>query len=213
MISTLLGPLPAALVALIGYAASALTLLCVVPLCVATWRGRAQPSPVTWTVWALVGIVATVAMARGGAPAPAWLLKGALSLGPVAVAVVAAVRGVRWQADVTDRGSLVLGLVGTAIYAFTGQGLAAVYTAMLVDAVGAVPTWRRAWSHPYGELVLTYALALASVVAVLVTLPLPWTALSAAYLSFLAVQMASIIAVLVAGRRRVRAAALARVTR
>lgn len=208
--TTILGMVPATVVDVVSWLASAVTLLCVAPLCVLTWQRKAHPSPVTWAIWAAVGIVATAAMALGGAPWSAWLLKGALSLGPVAVAVVASVRGGSWQADRIDRVCLYAGALGTVVYAVVliggteaaSAGLIAVGMAMLVDAIGAGPTWARGWREPRGELILTYALALGSVLAVLCILPWPWTLLSAAYLCFLAVQMISIIAVLYAGRRR-----------
>lgn len=204
---TIIGSVPEGWAIAVGWLSSVITLLCVVPLCWATLKGHASPRPVTWAIWAGVGLVATVAMARGGAPFEAWLLKGALSLGPVAVALAATLAGVRWVADWSDRISLPLGLAGLVIYAFTGVGLVAVFVAIAVDVIGAVPTWRNAWRNPYDELIITYALALVSVLAVLGVLPLPWTWLSASYLCFLAVQMTSIIAVLVLARRKARHAA------
>jgi hypothetical protein len=209
---TILGMVPAGVIDVVSWLASAVTLLCVLPLCILTWQGKAHPRPVTWAIWAAVGIVATLAMAVGGAPWSAWLLKGALSLGPVAVALIAAYKGEGVVADRVDRWCLVVGSVGTFAYGLlltqgadaAEAGLLAVGTAMLVDAIGAVPTWLNAWRHPHDELITTYALALASVVAVLCILPVPWTWLSSAYLCFLAVQMASIIGVLWVGRRRVR---------
>jgi hypothetical protein len=211
-VNTILGTVPAGVIDVVSWLASAITLLCVVPLCVATLRRKARPSPVTWTIWAAVGLVATFAMALGGAPWSAWLLKGALSLGPIAVAGCALGAGIPMVADRFDRWSYVLGSLGAGVYAYllvegitaATAGLVAVGAAMAVDAIGAVPTWRRAWKHPHDELILTYALALASVVAVLCILPVPWTWLSSAYLCFLAVQMVSIIGVLWAGRRRAR---------
>lgn len=202
MIPTLLGPLPPGIVTAVTWLAFAVTLGCVIPLCVLTWRRQADPSAITWGIWAAVGIVATIAMARGGAPPAAWLQKGALSLGPVAVAVVALWRLPRVRPDRLDRWCLALGVAGTIAYAFTGEGLVAVAAAMIIDAIGAGPTWRRAWRNPHGELITTYALALGSVLVTLAIITTPWTLLSAAYLGFLALQMASIIVVLALGRRR-----------
>lgn len=212
---TIIGTIHVSTATTVGWISSIITLLCVVPLMIATRRGEARPSPVTWAVWFAVGMIATIGMALGGAPLSAWLIKLGLSLGPIAVAIYAVRCGVPWTADRTDRVSLTLGMAGTALYAAVyfgalgpadpvSAGLVAVGTAMAVDAIGAWPTWVRAWRYPHDELILTYALALSSVIAVLVTLPLPWTWLSASYLVFLALQMASIIALLAAGRLRDR---------
>lgn len=221
MTTTLLGPLQDGTIMAVSWTANALTLLCVAPLCWATWKAkddpqRAHPSPVTWGIWFLVGMVATVGLALGGAPTSAWTIKLFLSLGPVIVAAVALYRGERLLATAVDRWSLALGGVGLLAYVLVYfgvigpadpymAGLVAVGTAILVDAIGAGPTWANGWRDgaPLAEVV-TFTLALVSVVAVLCILPWPWTWLSATYLVFLALQMASIIAVDVAGRRRVR---------
>lgn len=220
MTATILGPLPDGVVSAVSTAANWLVLLCVAPLCWATWRypyddpRRAHPSPVTWGIWFLVGMVATVGLALGGAPTSAWTIKLFLSLGPVIVAVVALWRGERLLATRVDRWSLALGGAGLVAYvlAYFGvvgpadpyaAGLVAVGTAIAVDAIGAGPTWAAGWRYgaPMAELV-TFALALVSVVAVLCILPWPWTWLSATYLVFLGLQMVSIIAVDAVGRHR-----------
>jgi len=211
--TTLLGPLPDGVIATVSWTANVLTLLCVAPLCWATWRydyddpRRAHPRPVTWGIWFLVGMIATVGLALGGAPTSAWTIKLFLSLGPVIVAAVALYRGERLLVTRVDRWSLGLGLLGVAIYipvyfGWVGPadayaaGLVAAAAAILVDIIGAGPTWEAGWRYgaPLPEIV-TFALAWVSVSAVLCILPWPWTLLSSAYLWFLWAQMLSIIAV------------------
>lgn len=226
MTVTLLGPLPDGVVGAVSWLANALTLLCIVPLCWATWRHnysdpkRAHPKPVTWGVWFVVGSVATVGMALGGAPASAWLLKLCLSLGPAVVAAVALYKGERLIVTRVDRWSLWLCALGIVVYVplYFGwigpadpvaAGLVVVGMAILVDVIAAGPTYHEAWRspEPVAEIV-TFGLALVSVLAVLCILPTPWTWLGSTYLVFLAFQMGSIIAVLWLGRRRVPRAAV-----
>ena len=223
MTTTLLGPLPDGVISAVSWTANILTLLCVAPLCWSTLRydfddpRRAHPRPVTWGIWFLVGMIATVGLALGGAPTSAWTIKLFLSLGPVIVAAVALYRGEKLLVTRVDRWSLGLGLLGVLVYipiyfGWIGPadayaaGLVAAGTAILVDAIGAGPTWEAGWRDgaPMPEIV-TFALALVSVCAVLCILPWPWTLLSSAYLVFLAVQMVSIIAVDVWGNARVAA--------
>lgn len=232
MTTTLLGPLPDGTISAVSWTANILTLLCVAPICWATWRydhddpRRAHPKPVTWGIWFLVGIVATVGLALGGAPTSAWSIKLFLSLGPVIVFAIALWRGEQLIVTRADRWSLILGGIGVVVYVVVyfgwlatylpsyfwwmgagdpyTAGLVAAATAIVVDTIGAVPTWVNGWEHgaPTAEVV-TFALALVSVLAVLCILPWPWTLLSAAYLVFLALQMASIIAVDYRGRRHI----------
>jgi len=218
--TTLLGPLPDGVITWVSWVANVLTLVCIVPLCWATWRyehddpRRAHPKPAMWGVWFIVGSVATVGTALGGAPAAAWLLKGFLSLGPAIVAVVALARGERLIVTRIDRWSLWLCVAGIVVYVplFFGwigpaepvaAGLVVVGMAILVDIIAASGTYHDAWRspEPMAEIV-TFGLALVSVLAVLCILPMPWTWLGSVYLAFLALQMTSIIAVLWAGRRR-----------
>jgi hypothetical protein len=130
-------------------------------------------------------------------------------------------RGNRQRALTVRKWSLTLSGTAVVIYVLMyfgaddpyAAGLVAVATAIAVDAIGAVPTWVNGWRDgaPPAEI-LTFGLALVSVVAVLCILPWPWTWLSATYLVFLGLQMISIIAVDVWGRHRAqlhRPAALA----
>lgn len=211
MITTVLGPLPAGLVETLGIATSVLTLLCVLPLCALTWLGRKHPAVVTWGLWAPIGLVATVGMALGGAPWTSWLLKGFLSAGPLLVAIVSAIKGGSWRTDRFDKLVIALGALGTVAYVAVyfgaigpadpaAAGVVAVCMAILVDGIAVWPTWVRAWRNPHGELVFTYLVAWCCVLTGLLIMPLPWTFLGSAILIFLALQMLSIIVVLVSGR-------------
>lgn len=184
--------------------ASFATVACVVPLIIATARRQTYPSPVTWGTWAAVGIVAGVAMARADAPWPAWTLKLALALGPLGVCAVALVARVPWVRDPWETVALALGTVGVALYVLTGadESTIAILTAIGVDAIGGVPTLRRAWRSPHGELVRTYVIALVALLATLAILPRPWTFTGTAALLFVGAQMIAIITVFLLARRR-----------
>ena len=175
MITTLLGSMSEATANEVARYAGYLTLLCVLPLCILTLLGRAHPAAVTWGLWAPIGFVATIGMAFGGAPFGAWFPKLCLSSGPLLVFICAAVKG-QWRADPCEHPRTVatIGIVGTIAYVaiYSGAigpadavlaGQVAVLAAILVDTVGAWPTWVRAWRNPHGELISTYALAWVSV--------------------------------------------------
>jgi len=213
---TIIGPVDPVTAAWVAVIATAVTMLCVAPLCIATWRHQAHPPVVTWAIWAPIGLSAALGSYLGGAPITTWLIKLGLSVGPIAVVIVGLLRGEPFIASRLDRWCVAFGGAGIVAYVLVyfgaigpadpvAAGLIVVGVAILVDCIGAGPTWRKAWRER-GTLaeVATFALALASVVAGLATLPLPWTLLSSSNLLFLAAQMASIIAVLLAGRARKR---------
>jgi hypothetical protein len=213
MTTTLLGPLPTSVTDAVAHYAAWLSLLCIAPLAVQTIRGRAHPPAVTWGVWAPVGLVASFALAFSGQPFGTWYLKLFLSLGPLIMFIVAAIWAGNWRTDRFDWAAIAIAVGGTSIYigAFNADDPRAPYVAvvmaMLVDTAGIWPTWRRAWRNPrdgFTAQVATFGLAAVSVIAVLLTLPWPWTFLSAGLLLFLLAQMISIIAVFTAGQIRER---------
>lgn len=221
MTPTLLGPLPDDLRETVSTVTSWVFLLCIIPT---IWPlrhrmadpRRTHPKPVTWGTWFIVGSMATIGQALGGVPVEAWIAKAFLSLGPLIIAVAALIRHEPLIVDAVDRWSLWLCVAGTAVYVplYFGwfgpaepvaAGLVVVGVAILVDSIAAVPTWHSALHRraPIGEIV-TFALALVAVLAVLCILPWPWTWLGSALLCFLALQMVSIIGTLAFGRSRVR---------
>jgi hypothetical protein len=216
---TLLGPLPDTVITALSWATSWLFLLCIAPL---LWSlhypyrhpKRAHAKPVMWGTWFIVGSMATVGQALGGAPPQSWWAKGALSLGPIIVAVVAVLRHEPLVITRVDRWSLWMCLLGIVIYiplyfGWLGSpvpyraGEFVVVVAMLVDTVAAAGMLYGAWRgrEPVTQIV-TFALALGGVLTVLCILPVPWTFLSAGTLCFLAAQQVLIIGALAGGRAR-----------
>lgn len=185
-------------------AANIIAVACVVPLCVLTLRRITRPSPVTWSLWAAVGVIAAGAMAAGGAPAAAWTLKLALSIGPAAIAVCAVIARVPWRMGRWDHVCLGIGVAGCALYAWTGDGLFAVWFSIAINIIGTVPTVMHAWREPWRESVFPFTCAAVSVTAVLLTIPLPWTAIGVTYPLYLLVDTALIVVVILVARRRPR---------
>jgi hypothetical protein len=213
--TTLLGPLPDTVVTALSWATSWLFLLCLAPL---LWSlhwpyqdgRRAHVKPVMWFTWFVVGSMATFGQAFGGAPPQAWWAKGALSAGPLLVAVVAVLRHEPLIITWVDKWTLWMCAAGILIYvplyfgfSHSDAGVFVVVVAMLVDTVAAAGMLYGSWRgrEPVTQIV-TFSLALAGVLTVLCILPVPWTFLSAGTLCFLAVQQVLIIGALAGGRAR-----------
>lgn len=229
MTPTLLGPLDNDLIETVATACRWIFLLCIIPI---IWPlryplghpQRTHPKPMTWGVWFLVGSMATIGQAFGGAPPDAWLAKLFLSIGPAVVAVLALLRHEPIVADVVDRWSLALCALGVAVYipltfGWIGPadpvlgGLVVINVAIIVDTIAAVPTCHSALHRhaPVGEIV-TFGFALAATLVTMAILPVPWTWLSNALFVVLALQMIAIIASLVIGRARTPQAVAPEVT-
>jgi hypothetical protein len=215
--NTLIGPISESTASAIGVIAPIISLLCIIPMCVALFKpydaaGRSHPPPVTWGLWFFVGLVATVGIALGGAPFASWGYKLGLSLGPIIVALLAVWRKEPVIATRIDRLTFYIGTGGLllyiVIYTATSDPVAAgwisVIAAMVVDTIAAWPTWHSAMNRhaPMAE-VITFAIAWVTTTVVLLTLPVPWTFLSAGIFVFLWFQMLSIIITLLIGRKRI----------
>jgi len=221
MTVTLLGPLSDATIVAVLWVTSWLFLLCIAPLLWSTIRyrydeapKRAHPKPVMWATWFLIGSMATIGQALGGAPLQAWWAKGVLSLGPAIVAVVAVLRHEPLVITRVDRWTLWLCAVGIVIYIplYFGligpadpvaAGVVVVVTAMLVDAIASAGMlYSAVHSREPLTQIVTFALALCGVLTILAILPVPWTFLSAGLLIFLGVQQVLIITAFAYGRAR-----------
>jgi len=219
MTETLIGPLSDTTIVAVTWATSWLFLLCITPL---LWSlhypyehpRRAHAKPVMWGTWFIVGSMATVGQALGGAPFESWWAKAVLSTGPLIVAVVAVLRHEPLVITKVDQWTLWMCLIGVAIYiplffgllgpaAPEGAGIFVVIVAMVVDTVAAAGMLYGAWRgrEPVTQIV-TFTLALGGVLTILCTLPVPWTFLSAGIFVFLAAQQVLIIAALIGGRVR-----------
>jgi len=219
MTVTLLGALPNPLIETIATVCRWVFLLCIVPI---IWPlrhplghpQRTHPEPVTWLTWFLVGSMATIGQALGGAPYDAWAGKLFLSLGPLVVGVLALLRREPLVANTVDRWSLALCAAGVAAYVpltfgWIGPadpvlgGLVVINVAIVVDTIAAVPTCYSALHRhaPVGEIV-TFGVALAATLTTMAILPVPWTWLSNALFVVLAAQMVAIIVSLSLGRAR-----------
>jgi len=219
MTVTLLGPLDDGVIETVATVCRWIFLLCIIPT---IWPlrhrmndpRRTHPKPGMWLVWFIVGSMATIGQAFGGAPFDAWAAKAFLTLGPLIIAVLALLRHEPLVMNAVDRRSLVLCAAGIAAYIplYFGwfgpadplaAGLVVVGLAMLVDGIAAVPTWYDTVRRhvPVGEIV-TFALAFVAVLATLAILPWPWTWLGSMLLVFLAAQQVTLIATMVIGRVR-----------
>lgn len=204
MITTVVGSVPASLATAVSWAANAVAVLCIIPLCVTTLQRKTDPPPATWGIWAAAGIVGSAGMAMAGADASAWSLKLALSVGPLAVAIVSRIVGVPWVVRPVDRWCLVLAGIGLVFLLF-GEGLAAMWLAIAVNIIGSVPTCLHGLRAPFRARYFPFACASGSVLAVLaLAVPWPWTVASVAYLLYLLIDTSAIMAFIAYGRARAR---------
>jgi len=135
--------------AYIGLAAGALLISASVPYLYSILRGTTRPSRVSWGVWTLVGLVLLASYRASGATDTIWLATGYFVV-PLAVFLLS----LRYRApgfSHFDLGCLTGALLGIAAWVALRSAPAAVFICIAVDAVGALPTLRKAYSDPLSE--------------------------------------------------------------
>jgi hypothetical protein len=181
------------LIAILG---SLLAVAGTVPYVIETIKGKAKPRVVSWFTWALLtGIAAAAAFSDGQLAAGFFALAGTLATGSVVVA------GWRYgdrtftRLDIVCQVSVLVGLVLWLI--FNSPALA-VWAAIIIDFVGFLPTYKHAWDKPKEETPIFFALVCAGgLLATLAALPVGgWTVTSVAYQLYVALSMASCLAIL-----------------
>ena len=86
----------------------------------------------------------------------AWLV-GAGGLACLLIFVFALFRGEK-EIVLLDKACLVLALIGIVLWAITSNPLTAVILAVIIDGLGFVPTYRKAYKKPKEETLITYLL-------------------------------------------------------
>lgn len=120
-----------------------------VPYIIETIRGNTKPRIVTWLTWALLtGIAGAASMSAGQLGAAVFALLGTVATSSVVVA------GLRYgdrsftRLDLACLAGVLLGLV---LWLSLDNPIFAIWTAILIDFVGLVPTLVHAWKQPMAE--------------------------------------------------------------
>lgn len=126
------------------------------PYLYSVFKRKTQPHEFTWLLFLLT---------QGTATAILWLNGGgrgamALTIGTVFITVVFFLSLIDGQRDITksDIACLVLALAAFPLWLVLKQPLAATILLTSIDMLAYVPTFRKAYKHPYSETVLTWSL-------------------------------------------------------
>lgn len=208
MIPTVVGPVPTAVATAVTWTSYAIAVLCVIPPLLRGWR----PPPATWGIWTAAGVVGSIGIAMAGGGPATWGLKLALTVGPAIACMVSVRAGVPWRTTRTDTVCLALAAVGLVFLLF-GEGLAAMWLSIAVNAIGTPPTLLHALREPHRESYFPFGCAFVSVSAVLLfAVPWPWTVPSVAYPIYLLLDVTVIMLFIAVGRHRARRRAAFRLT-
>jgi hypothetical protein len=134
-----------------------------------TFRGVTQPNRVTWLLWTVAPLLATVAELRQGVGLQ-WVMTFMVGFGPLLVLSASFLsRSGAWKLGAFD---LVCGAVsfgGLVGWALTSNDTVALLCFIFADALACLPTLIKSWKAPETETVAAYATALFNAVVTLAT--------------------------------------------
>lgn len=119
------------------------------------WKGRVQPHPYTWLVWALVsGTVLFGQLAKGaGVGALPTAVSEFFTLAIFLFSLKFGFRGI----TKTDTIFLLCALLGIGLWFMTKDPTLSVVIAVCIDLVAFVPTLRKTWAQPKTETPILYS--------------------------------------------------------
>ena len=121
-------------------------------------RGTTKPAIVSWFTWMLLSGVAAGASFNQGAMA-SFILALALTFECLLIVLFSIGRGhiTYSRFDAFCQMSAFIGLI---LWYITRDPIVAMSIFVVVDAIGALPTFRHAWRRPYEETMFTFSLSI-----------------------------------------------------
>ncbi len=156
------------------FLASAVTIVGVIPYLRDIIKGKTKPNIVSWITWTLLTGIATIAELVGHEYHTA-IFTAAAVLETGSVVVLGLLKGyVKYtRFDYVCQASAIVGLF---LWWLFNSPAVAVVAAVVIDAIGVLPTIRHSWNQPGEETWISFALAgLGGVFAVLALSTYNWT--------------------------------------
>ncbi len=124
-----------------------------------TWRGETAPNRVTWTLWGLEPLLA-FGVERQEHVGWASVMTLVLGLMPVAV-LIASFHDQRsvWRIGAFDIVCGVISVIGLGFWAASDRPTVALVSFVAADAVAALPTMKKSFTHPSSESRWNFAAA------------------------------------------------------
>ncbi len=122
-------------------------------------RGKTKPAIVSWITWLLLSLLAALASYSEGAMVSA-LMAGALVIECGAIILMSFNRG-SFTYTRFDGLCQLAAFSGLLLWWLTSEPMIAIVLFVVIDAIGALPTFRHAWRKPKEETLSTFAWSIA----------------------------------------------------
>ena len=119
--------------------------------------GGAKSHAFSWLIWGVLNALVFLASTSRGAGAGAWAVGASGGLNFI-IFGIALFKGEK-EITLTDKASLLAAFLGIAVWALTTDPLWSVIMLTVVDMVGFIPTFRKAYKRPAEESVTIFILS------------------------------------------------------
>jgi hypothetical protein len=143
---------------ILGWLSVLLTAIAYIPYVISTWRGNTRPHVFSWTIWALLMLIAAAGQYAGQAGPGSWAT-GFSGIFCVLIAIMAAMQKGDKAITRSDCFIFVAALMAVPLWYVTQDPLTAIVLVTMIDATGYIPTMRKAWRAPRQELLLHYVIS------------------------------------------------------
>lgn len=141
---------------IIGVIAAVIALLSYIPYFRNMFSGKTKPHAFSWLVWAVLLSIGFAAQVVENGGAGAWVA-GSTAFLCFAIFVFALFKGKR-DFPLFDWLCLLGAGIAIAIWRMTNDALIAVILVTLIDALGFLPTFRKAYHRPHEDTITTFGL-------------------------------------------------------
>jgi hypothetical protein len=139
-----------------------------------TLKGKTKPNRVTWFMWGVAPLIATVAAFSDGVR---WAVLPTFSsgIGPLIIFGASFVNpNAYWKLGKLDYLCGLLSIFALILWALTREASVAIFFAILSDALAGIPTLFKIWKHPETETPLAYTTSLFAILTSFFAIPV-WT--------------------------------------
>lgn len=126
-------------------------------------RGHTKPNRVSWLIWSVAPLIATLAAIYNGVGWAAVLPVFMSGFGPLMVFVVSLVnKNSYWKLEKTDYLCGCFSILALILWGMTKEPNIAIILAIASDGLAAIPTLVKSWKYPETETIEAYVATLIS---------------------------------------------------
>ncbi|MEK7118418.1 MAG: hypothetical protein AAB869_02300 [Patescibacteria group bacterium] len=132
-------------------------------------RGKTYPAIVSWATWLVLALIATGASFSEGAVA-SGVISSALVL-ECSIIILFSLEKAHFTYSLFDACCQFGAILGLFMWWWTDNPMAALIFFVVIDATGALPTFRHAWRRPREETLYTFSLSIVGNALALAVVP------------------------------------------